>query len=91
MAPTTLFQRAQKDHQKVVTSHASWCALAPVLTEKRIFAAVHDQVKLPQKTMNYRPSDKLVFASLGLLAGAKTVFDLNQVLRPNRALLKAFG
>jgi len=91
MATTTLFQRAQKDHQEVVTSHASLCALAPVLTEKGIFAALHEGVKIPQKTVDYRPSDKLVFASLGLLAGAKTVFDLNQVLRPNRALLKAFG
>ena len=46
---------------------------------------------IPQKTVEYRPTDKLVFVTLGILAGSETVSDLNQTLRPNKPLLLAFG
>ena len=48
-------------------------------------------MKIPQKSLDYRPTDKLAFATIGFIAGAETVYDINQTLRPNRQLLKAFG
>ena len=57
---------------------------------KQLFAPIHDHVTIAQKIVDYRPSDKLVFAAIGFIAGAETVYNLNQILRPNRPLLNAF-
>ncbi len=37
------------------------------------------------------PTDKLVFVVLGVVSGCEAVFDLNQNLRVDRPLLRAFG
>ena len=55
--------------------HASLAALGPVLAAKRIFAPIHAGVQIAQKQVRYRPTDKLVFVTLGVLAGAKVVYD----------------
>lgn len=73
------------------TTHAPLCALAPVIAERELLSPIHTEVTIDQKQILYRPSDKLVFATLGFIAGAETVSDLNFQLRPNSALLKAFG
>jgi hypothetical protein len=65
--------------------------LGPVFHEQQIFAPFHEMVTIPQKTVRYRPTDKLVFTTLGIMAGAETMFDLNHTLRVNRPLLRAFG
>lgn len=39
----------------------------------------------------YRPTDKLVFVVLGMLSGAENVSEINTKVRPDRALLEAFG
>ena len=41
--------------------------------------------------MAYRPTDKLVFLVLRMLSGPETVSKINTKVRPDRALLKAFG
>ena len=71
--------------------HASLAALGPVIERKQIFAPIHQQVKIPQKQVRYRPTDKLVFVTLGILSGSPTVYDLNSTLRVDRPLLAAFG
>ena len=48
-------------------------------------------MKIPQKKVDYRPSDKLVFVVIGIMSGCEAVFDLNQNLRVDRLLLRAFG
>jgi hypothetical protein len=84
-----------------VSSHASLAALAPVIEAKRIFAPIHEQVKIDQKQLLYSPSDKLIFVALsagvavsnfpGILSGAEYLFDINLKLRPDKPLLNAFG
>ena len=66
-------------------------ALAPVIAEKQIFEPIHRRIQIPQKTVDYRPTDKLVFVVLGILAGAETVYDINHTLRVDEPLLRAFG
>ncbi len=48
------------------SEHAPLAALAPVITEKQIFEPIHRRVLIPQKTVDYRPTDKLVFAVVGI-------------------------
>ncbi len=73
------------------SGHAPLAALAPVIAEKQIFSPIHQQVLIPQKAVDYRPTDKLVFVVLSVLAGAETVYDINHTLRVDEPLLRAFG
>lgn len=81
------FRRKQKGHSQ----HASLAGLAPVIEARGIFLPIHSNVQIPQKTVFYRPTDKLVFATLGIISGIETVSDINTTLRVDRALLTAFG
>ena len=67
------------------------CALGKVLRQKSVFQHLHRCVNIPQKTVVYRPTDKLVFVVLGMLSGAENVSEINTKVRPDRALLGAFG
>jgi len=98
MTPKSISRRSKKGKEKqeqnvdyITTSHVPLCALGEVIKEKHILAPIHHQVDIPQKSLEYRPTDKLVFATLGFIAGAETVYDINQTLRPNKSLLVAFG
>ena len=93
MAKRSVAGKRKKRNRKtwVVSSQAPLCALGKVLGEKSVFQPLHMRVKVPQKTVVYRPTDKLVFVVLGMLSGAETVCEINTKVRPDRALLEAFG
>jgi len=87
-------KRKRKKSKKEIqanSAHASLCALAPVIADRKIFEPIHEKVQIPQKEVFYRPTDKLVFVVLGVVSGCEAVFDLNQNLRVDRPLLRAFG
>ena len=60
------------------------CAIAPVITDKKIFEVIHQKVEIHQKEMEYKPTDKLVFIVLSIMSGCDVVFDLNRKLRVDR-------
>lgn len=76
---------------KAYSAHASLAALAPVLAEKAIFGPIHQHVEILQKEVRYRPTDKLIFVTLGILSGSRTVYDINHTLRVDHPLVNAFG
>ncbi len=84
-------RKRQKRKQTGHTSHASLAGLAPLIESKGIFDAIHQQVEIPQKQLIYRPTDKLIFAVLGLLVGCEHIDEINHRLRPDKMLLSAFG
>ena len=86
--------RKRKKHNRkkwVATPQAPLCALGEVLRVREVFQPIHDLVSIPQKTVVYRPTDKLVFLVLGMLSGAETVSEIQSKVRPDRGLLGAFG
>ena len=93
MAKKRIKRKRKKSKEKIQanSSYASLCALAPVITDKEIFDPIHERVQIPQKEVFYSPTDKLVFVVLGVVSGCQAVFDLNQNLRVDRPLLRAFG
>ena len=101
MAKKRIKQKSKKDNKKnnkkinkgskTKSTYASLCALAPVITDKKVFDTIHQKVIIQQKTVDYRPTDKLVFMVLGIMSGCDVVFDINRNLRIDRPLLKAFG
>ena len=84
-------RRKRKGKKTCWTSQAPLCALGEVIKAKEVFAVLHEEVSIRQKTVVYRPTDKLVFTVLGMLAGAETVSAINTAVRPDGSLLRAFG
>jgi len=98
MAQKRISYKSKKRNRKsdtnvegITTTHVPLCALGEVIKEKEIFSPIHQLVKIPQKSIDYTPTDKLVFATLSITAGGETVYDVNTTLRPNKPLLVAFG
>jgi hypothetical protein len=52
---------------------------------------LREQVKIPQKTVRYRPIDTLLDALGGILCGAKTIAQNNVTIRTDGAVQRAFG
>jgi hypothetical protein len=53
------------------SSHASLAALGRKVSKHRVFEPIAQKVKIAQKTVKYRPSEKLMDAFISLLAGAQ--------------------
>lgn len=79
--------KSSKEH----SPRASLCALGEYLRRQQFFAPLREHVHVPQKTVTYRPADKLVDALLGMLCGAKTLAQSNLTVRVDPALQRAFG
>jgi hypothetical protein len=65
--------------------------MAPIIEQKGIFQSIDDGVIIPQKTVDYTPSDKLVLVILSQLCGHQTLSEVNWTLRVDEPLLLAFG
>ena len=93
MAKGSIARKRKKRNRKkwVVSPQAPLCALGKVLRARSVFQPLHEGVNIRQKTVVYRPTDELVFVVLGMLSGAETVCEINTKVRPDRALLEAFG
>ena len=76
---------------KFHSGRASLCALGKYLRRLQFFAPLREQLKIPQKTVKYRPVDKLLDALMGMLCGAKTIAQSNVTVRVDAALQRAFG
>src|SRR5262249_48030730 len=78
-------------HTTMTTGRASLCALGEYLRRHCFFAPVRESVQIRQKTVRYRPIDKLLDALSGILCGAKTMAQNNVTIRTDRAVQRAFG
>jgi hypothetical protein len=80
-----------RQHTTMMTGRASLCALGEYLRRHCFFAPLREQVQIPQKTVRYRPIDKLLDGLLGILCGAKTISQSNVTIRVDPAVQRAFG
>src|SRR5215475_14396827 len=78
-------------HMTMTPGRASLCALGEYLRRHCFFAPLREQVQIAQKTVCYRPIDKLLDALSGSLCGAKTIAQNNFTIRTDRAVQRAFG
>ena len=70
---------------------ASLIALGNYLENTRIWQIIEQEVAIKQKILNHTPTDKLKDAWISMLAGAQSLVELNTLVRPDKALQKAFG
>jgi hypothetical protein len=80
-----------RTHTTMTPGRASLCALGEYLRRHCFFAPLREQVQIPQKTVRYRPTDKLLDALGGILCGAKTIAQNNVTMRTDRAVQRALG
>jgi hypothetical protein len=73
------------------TSRASLCALGEYLKRHCFFAPLQEQVQIPQKTVRYRPIEKVLDGLLRILCGAKTLSQSNSTIRVDPAVQRACG
>jgi hypothetical protein len=73
------------------TGRASLCALGEYLRRQCFFAPLREQLTIVQKTVRYRPVDKILDALVGILCGAKTIAQSNVTIRTDPAVQRAFG
>jgi Transposase DDE domain group 1 len=78
-------------HTTMTTGRASLCALGEYLRRHCFFAPLREHVQIRQKTVRYRPINKLLDALSGILCGAKTIAQNNITIRTDRAVQRAFG
>ena len=84
MAKRSIAKKRKKHNRKnwIATPQAPLSALGEVLRVREVFQPLHDTVRIPQKTVVYRPTDKLVFVVLGMLSGAETVSEIQSKVPP---------
>ncbi len=73
------------------TGRASLCALGEYLRRRCFFAPLREQILIAQKTVRYRPIDKVLDALVSILCGAKTIAQSNTTIRTDPAVQRAFG
>jgi len=79
---------------KDYTDHSARASLAAVgvwCKQNRLWESVRGGVRIAQKTIRHSPTDKLLDAMIGILAGGAGVVEVNTRVRPDVALQRAFG
>jgi len=70
---------------------ASLAGVGVWFTEHRIWDVVSANVVIDQKVIVHTPTEKLLDAFIGILAGGRGVVEVNTVVRPDGVLQRAFG
>lgn len=73
------------------SARASLAAIGVRMRQMHIWEVVKQHVTIRQKTIKYQPLDKLLSAFINILAGGRGVVEINTRVRPDAALLAAFG
>ena len=65
--------------------------MARKMRKLKLFEPIVQEVKIAQKIVKYRPSEKLLDAFISLLAGAQGLVEVNKCVRADLGLQRAFG
>lgn len=76
---------------KQETSFAPLGVLGYCLTRTQFLAPVFAELELPQKTVEHEPTRKLQDLLVGILAGCRSVSQINTLIRPDEVLARAWG
>lgn len=70
---------------------ASLGIVAQEMKRMRLWDIIEQTVKIPQKTVHYRPSDKLKVVLVNMLCGGKRIVQINSQVRPEKSVWQMFG
>jgi hypothetical protein len=73
------------------SARASLAAVGKRIQKLGIWKQVNKQVQIKQKTLTHTPAEKLLDALIGILSGGHGLVEINTLVRPDKALQRAFG
>lgn len=73
------------------SGRASLAAVGAWLGRHGIWEMVESQVMIRQKVVCHTPAEKLLDAFMSMVAGGRGLVEINTLVRPDRALQRAFG
>lgn len=73
------------------TARASLSGIGQAFVARRIFQPIQQQVHIAQKVVRYAPTDKLLDGLINILAGGVGMVEVNQRVRSDVGLQRAFG
>jgi hypothetical protein len=82
--------KCELNRAETQTAYGPLCILGHYLTQKKVLQPL-EQIHIPQKTIKHSPTQKLLDALVGILAGCSALYQLNVKVRPDRPLQQAFG
>src|SRR4030067_1756608 len=83
--------RVMKQYTVNHVNHASLAAFGQSRLQREAWEVVEEQVRIGQKTVRYRPIDKLQDIFIHILSGGKGLVEVNTGLRSQLGLQRAFG
>ncbi len=85
------FKSLKEQVKQHYSARAGLVAVGLEVKRRGMFEPIHQQVKIKQKKVKYSPSEKLLDGFIAILSGAGGMVELNQRVRPDEALQRAFG
>lgn len=73
------------------TTHAALSVIGQQIQRWGLFTEISQHVKIHQKQVRYAPTEKLYHGFVGILAGARSMVELNKQIRSDLGVQKAFG
>jgi len=73
------------------TGQASLVAIGTLIEQHHCLDPLRETVVIAQKTIRHSPTDKLIDALIGMLAGGKGMVEVNTKVRSDVAVQRAFG
>lgn len=73
------------------SAHTSLAGLGTKMRKLKLFEPIVEEVKIAQKIVKYRPTEKLLDAFIAILAGAQGLVEVNKCVRADLGLQRAFG
>jgi len=73
------------------SAHASLATIGLWMQERKIWKRIEEQVTIKQKIIKHTPHEKLKDVFINILAGGHGISEINNRVRPDKALQMAFG
>jgi len=73
------------------SARASLAVVGLYLRKSKIWQIVEQNVRIRQKVIKHKPTDKLLDGFINILAGGQGLVEVNTRVRPDEALQRAFG
>ena len=73
------------------SAHTSLAGVGTKMRKLKVFEPIVQEIKIAQKIVKYRPTEKLLDAFIAILAGAQGLVEVNKCVRADLGLQRAFG
>ena len=85
------YREIKEQVKSYYSSRAGLIALGQAIRGWQVYEQIQEAVKIKQKEVKYKPAEKVWHSFINILSGGTGQVEINQRLRPDRALQLAFG